>query len=77
MAGAWPEYFPNAIMPAARFSPRNRLTLAYLPVQMEGNSIALLSLDDLLSETVAYLERVLRENELDQQIVFLRGTYGC
>jgi signal-transduction protein with cAMP-binding, CBS, and nucleotidyltransferase domain len=51
--------------------------LRYLPVQEEGNPIALLSFFDLLSEMVAYLERVFKENELDQQIVFLRGTYSC
>jgi CBS domain-containing protein len=51
--------------------------LRYLPIQEDGNLIAVLSLDDLLSEMVAYLERVLKENELDHQIVFLRGTYSC
>lgn len=51
--------------------------LQYLPVQEKGKLIAMLSLDDLLNETVAYLERVFKENELDQQIVFLRGTYSC
>jgi CBS domain-containing protein len=51
--------------------------LRYLPVQDEGNLVAMLSLDDLLEEMVAYLERVFKENELDQQIVFLRGTYSC
>jgi CBS domain-containing protein len=51
--------------------------LRYLPVQEEGNPIALLSFLDLLSEMVAYLERVFKENELDQQVVFLRGTYSC
>jgi CBS domain-containing protein len=52
-------------------------SLRHLPVQEEGTLIAVLSLDDLLYEMVAYLERVFRENELDQQIVFLRGTYSC
>jgi CBS domain-containing protein len=51
--------------------------LRYLPVQDGGNLIAMLSRDDFLDEMVAYLERVFKENELDQQIVFLRGTYSC
>jgi CBS domain-containing protein len=49
----------------------------YLPIQEEGNLIALLSIDDLLGGMVAYLERVFKENELDRQIVSLRGTYSC
>jgi CBS domain-containing protein len=51
--------------------------LRYLPVQDKGNLVAMLSLDDLLREMVENLERVFKENELDQQIVFLRGTYSC
>jgi CBS domain-containing protein len=51
--------------------------LRYLPVQDGDNPIALLTFDDLLREKVAYLERVFKENEIDQQIVFLRGTYSC
>jgi CBS domain-containing protein len=49
----------------------------YLPVQEEGNLVTLLLLEDILNEMVAYLERVFKEYELDQQIVFLRGTYSC
>jgi CBS domain-containing protein len=51
--------------------------LRYLPVQEAGKLIALLALDDLLLEIAAYLERVCKEGELDQQIAFLRGTYSC
>jgi CBS domain-containing protein len=51
--------------------------LRYLPVQEGGNLIAMLSREDFLNEMVAYLERVFKEKELDQQIVFLRGTYSC
>jgi hypothetical protein len=36
-----------------------------------------LSLEEVLKEMVAYLERVFKENELDQQIVYLRGSYSC
>jgi len=51
--------------------------LRYLPVQEKGNLIALLSLEDFLAEMVSYLERVFKEYALDDQIVFLRGTYSC
>jgi CBS domain-containing protein len=51
--------------------------LRYLPVQVEGGAVALLSIDDLLGEMVTYLERVCREKELDQQVAALRGTYSC
>jgi CBS domain-containing protein len=51
--------------------------LHYLPVRDGDNLIAMLSLEDFLYEMVANLERVFKENELDQQIVFLRGTYSC
>jgi CBS domain-containing protein len=51
--------------------------LHYLPVKEKDNLIGVLSLDDFLKEMVAYLERVFKENELDQQIVFLQGTYSC
>jgi CBS domain-containing protein len=51
--------------------------LRYLPVQDGDNLIAMLSLEEVLKEMVAYLERVFKENELDQQIVYLRGSYSC
>jgi CBS domain-containing protein len=51
--------------------------LRYLPVRDGRNLIALLSLDECLKATVAYLERVFKENELDRQIVSLQGTYSC
>lgn len=51
--------------------------LHYLPVQDQSDFVALLSNEDLLGEMVAYLERVFKENDLDKQIVFLRGTYSC
>ena len=49
----------------------------YLPVQEGSGFVAMLSLDHLLQETVVYLEKVFRANEMDQQIIFLRGTYSC
>lgn len=51
--------------------------LRYLPVKEAGRFIAMLSLEDLLSEMVAHHQRVFKANELDQQILFLRGTYSC
>jgi CBS domain-containing protein len=51
--------------------------LRYLPVLEDGRPVAMLSLEDCLKEMVAYLERVFKEYGLDQQIVFLRGTYSC
>lgn len=51
--------------------------LRYLPILEEGNPVALLSREDLLSELLAYLERVFKENELDHQIASLQGTYSC
>lgn len=52
-------------------------SLRFLPVQEAGKMIALLPIDEFLEEMVAYLTRVIKENELDQQLVFLRGTYSC
>ena len=51
--------------------------LRHLPIQEESAPIAIVSLDELLKEMVAYLERVCHETEMDQQILFLRGTYSC
>ena len=51
--------------------------LRHLPVKEAGKFIAMLSLEDLLSEMVAHHQRVFKANELDQQILFLRGTYSC
>lgn len=59
------------------FSLMRENRLRYLPVQDQGTLVAVLSLDDLLSEIVAHHQRVFRASELDQQILFLRGTYSC
>ena len=48
-----------------------------LPVLDRDQAVALISREQVLSELVQYLERVFHEHELDQQIVFLRGTYSC
>jgi signal-transduction protein with cAMP-binding, CBS, and nucleotidyltransferase domain len=49
----------------------------YLAVINDDQVVALISREQVLSELVVYLERVFHEHELDQQIVFLRGTYSC
>jgi CBS domain-containing protein len=51
--------------------------LHFIPVQENERPIALLSRDDLLSELISNYEKVFRESALDQQILFLRGTYSC
>jgi len=51
--------------------------LRYLPVEEAGQFVAMLSLDDLLNEIVAHQQSVLKAIQLDQQILFLRGTYSC
>ena len=56
---------------------RRERRLRHLPVQEGGNLIAMVSLDDLLTETVAHHERVFKEIELDEQLLFLPGTYSC
>jgi CBS domain-containing protein len=49
----------------------------YLPVLDGDKAVALISREQVLADLVVYLERVFHEYELDQQIVFLRGTYSC
>lgn len=51
--------------------------LHFIPVQENGRLIALLSKDDLLSEIISNYEKIFRELALDQQLLFLRGTYSC
>jgi len=51
--------------------------LNFMPVQERGNVIALLPRETLLSEMVSNYEKIFRESALDQQILFLRGTYSC
>lgn len=51
--------------------------LHFIPVQENGHPIALLSRDELLSEIILNYEKIFRESALDQQILFLRGTYSC
>lgn len=51
--------------------------LHFIPVQRNDHPIALLSRDDLQSGIIANYEKIFRESALDQQILFLRGTYSC
>lgn len=51
--------------------------LHFIPVQQSGHPVALLSKEDLQSEIISNYEKIFRESALDQQILFLRGTYSC
>lgn len=51
--------------------------LPFLPVLDDGRILGLLSRGDLLAAAAAHYEKVFRELALDQQILFLRGTYSC
>ena len=51
--------------------------LHFIPVQQNDRPIALLSKENLQSEIISNYEKIFRESALDQQILFLRGTYSC
>lgn len=51
--------------------------LRFLPVKQDGKPVDMLSLDELLGELVEYYGKIIKANELDQQLLFLRGTYSC
>lgn len=51
--------------------------LRYLVVLEDSHPLGLLSFGDLLEETIAYQERVLKAIELDRLVLFARGTYSC
>jgi len=51
--------------------------LHFIPVQENDHPIALLSKDDLMNEIISNYEKIFRESALDQQLLFLRGTYSC
>ena len=50
---------------------------AYVAVLDRGRLVGLLSHNDLLAELIAYHQRIFHEAELDQKLLFLRGTYSC
>ena len=49
----------------------------YLPVAQGSQVIDLLSLEELLGALAAYYQKIILAFELDQQVMFLRGTYSC
>lgn len=51
--------------------------LGHVVVMENGESLALLTSEDILAAIVSHHQRVVRASELDQQILFLRGTYSC
>ena len=50
---------------------------AFLAVLDRGRLVGLLSQADLMAELIAYHQRIFHEAELDQKLLFLRGTYSC
>jgi len=55
----------------------NELEVTHAAVLDEGRLVGLLSRTDLLLALIAYHERVFHEAEMDQKLLFLRGTYSC
>jgi CBS domain-containing protein len=51
--------------------------LNHIPVFDQNELVGLLSLTDLLKARLTFHERVFHETELDQKLLFLRGTYSC
>jgi CBS domain-containing protein len=49
----------------------------FLPVLADGLPLGLLSRSELLAGIAAHYEKVFKALALDQQILFLRGTYSC
>jgi predicted transcriptional regulator len=51
--------------------------VTHLAVLDQGRPVGLLSETDLLTARIAHHERIFRETEMDQKLLFLRGTYSC
>jgi CBS domain-containing protein len=51
--------------------------VTHLAVLDQGRLVGLLSETDLLAARIAYQERIFQETEMDQKLLFLRGTYSC
>jgi CBS domain-containing protein len=49
----------------------------HITVVDQGKVVGLLSLSELLKAHLNFHERVFQETELDQKLLFLRGTYSC
>lgn len=70
-----------AVAPAERL--RHCLSLlkerrvTHLAVLDEGRLVGLLSESDLLAALIAHHEHIFHETEMDQKLLFLRGTYSC
>ena len=55
----------------------NERHVAHVAVLDQGRLVGLLSQADLLAARIAYHERIFHETEMDQKLLFLRGTYSC
>jgi CBS domain-containing protein len=51
--------------------------VTHLAVLDQGRLVGLLSETDLLKARIAHHERIFSETEMDQKLLFLRGTYSC
>ncbi len=51
--------------------------VTHVAVVDQGRLVGLLSQADLLAARIAYHERIFHETEMDQKVLFLRGTYSC
>ena len=49
----------------------------HLPIRDGGKLVDLLSLEELLEWLAAHYEDIIRAKNIDQQLMFLRGTYSC
>ena len=55
----------------------NERQITHVAVLDQGRLLGLLSQADLLTAQIAYHERIFHETEMDQKLLFLRGTYSC
>jgi CBS domain-containing protein len=55
----------------------NERQVTHVAVLDRGRPVGLLSEADLLAARIAYHERIFHETEMDQKLLFLRGTYSC
>jgi CBS-domain-containing membrane protein len=51
--------------------------VTHLAVLDQCRLLGLLSETELLAARIAYYERIFQETEMDQKLLFLRGTYSC
>jgi CBS domain-containing protein len=55
----------------------NERQITHVAVLDQGRLAGLLSQADLLAARIAYHERIFHETEMDQKLLFLRGSYSC